>query len=126
MAVTAQQVYDMALVFMDEVSDTGAILADDPEYYKSKSLSILTALQTELLPQSITPVPITDISSNLLVSDRIALGVLPYGLAAHLLLVENNDAAPFYNDRYEELKRKISTSIEPITDVYDVLGGMGC
>ncbi|WP_368658676.1 hypothetical protein AB3Z07_05090 [Metabacillus halosaccharovorans] len=125
MPTTAQQVYDIALVLMDEVTDTGEILADNPNYYKTKSLSILTTLQTELLPYSISPVPVTDLSNELLVSDRIALSVLPYGLAAHLLLTDDLSSASYFNNRYDELKRKTHTSITPITDVYSVSDGMG-
>lgn len=125
MAVTAQQVYDIALVLMDEVTDTGEILADNPDYYKAKTLKILTTLQTELLPSTITPVLITDLSNTLLVSDRIALMALPYGLAAHLLLTEDVSSASYFNNRYDELKRKTYATITPITDVYSVLDGMG-
>jgi hypothetical protein len=119
MAVTAKQVYDAALVLMDEVTETGNIITDQPEYYKAKALQILTTLQTELLPLSVAPVPIIDINQNLLVSDRTALLVLPYGLAAHLLLADDMNLASFLNARFDELKRKLQTGgIQPIKDVY--------
>lgn len=123
MAVTGQQVFDTALVLMDEVTETGNVVTENPDYYKVKALHILTTLQTELLPLSITPVPFTDLSQNLLVTDRIALLVLPYGLAAHLLLADDMNLAAFLNARYDELKRKVQTGgIVAITDVYGVLG----
>jgi hypothetical protein len=122
--ITAQQVYDIALVLMDEVTETGNITTETPEYYKSKALNILTTLQTELLPLSITPVPVTDLSQALLLSDRTALLVLPYGLASHLLLSDDLTLSSFLNGRYDELKRKIqSGGITPITDVYGLMGG---
>jgi hypothetical protein len=121
MAVTAQQVYDLAFVLMDEVTETGAILPDNPNYYRTKSLSILTTLQTELLSLSVTPTVITDLSQELLVSDRVALLVMPYGLAAHLLITDDITQASFFNNRYDELRRKIPTSIQPITDVYGII-----
>jgi hypothetical protein len=123
MAVTAQQVYDIALVLMDEVTDTGEILSDNPDYYKTKTLKVLTTLQAELLPSTIAPVAITDLSNTLLVSDHMALMALPYGLAAHLLLTEDVSSASYYNNRYDELKRKTQATITPITDVYSVLDG---
>jgi hypothetical protein len=119
MAVTGQQVLDQSLVLLDEVLETGNITAENPEYFRTKAKNILTMLQTELLPISQTPVVITDLNQNLLVSDRTALAVLPYGLAAHLLLSEDQpDIASFYNSRYDEMKRIIPTAIVPITDVY--------
>lgn len=120
--VTGQDVFDIALVLMDEVTENGDIVSDTPDYYKTKSLSILTTLQTELLPLDQTPEVVTSLSQELLLSDREALTILPYGVAAHLLLNENVNAAAYFNNRYDELKRKRKTSIEAITDNYNVLG----
>lgn len=124
MAVTAKQVYQQALVLIDEVLETGSISADQPDYYEAKAKSILTTLQAELMKPNETPVVITDVNQKMLLSDRISLTVLPYGLAAHLLLQEDPNAASFYNARYDEMKRKIPTSIQSIEDVNDVLGGL--
>lgn len=124
MAVTAQQVYNAALVLIDEVLETGNIVPDQPQYYQAKSLSLLTTLQTELLPISQTPVIVTSLSQNMAVSDKIALLVLPYGLAAHLLLTDDPNTAAFLNARYDELKKKIPTQPVKITDVYGVSSGM--
>ncbi len=125
MAVTAKQVYDMALVLIDEVVENGNIVADQPQYYQAKAKSILTTLQTELLPNDVTPVVITDLSQNLLLSDRVSLLVLPYGLASHLLIQEDVNTASFLNARYDELKKKnLYSTIKPIEDVNDVTGGM--
>lgn len=115
----AQDVFILSMNLMDEVSTDGtyAGYSDD---YKKKSWPILTILQSELLPLSTETVDITDENSTLLVDDRTARTVLPYGLAAHLLLNENTQTASFFNDRYEELKRKRKAIITPITDVYGV------
>lgn len=124
MAVTGKQVYDMALVLIDEVLETGNIVADQPQYYQAKAKSILTTLQTELLPVSIEPVVITSLDDELLLSDKVSLLVLPYGLAAHLLIQEDVNTASFFNARYDELKGRRTASIQPIEDVNDVTGGM--
>lgn len=116
--------YKTALVYIDEVTDSGEIMADNPNYYKSKALTILTALQAELLPKSITPTVLTDLSQGLLVSDRLALTALPYGLAAHLLLQEDAVSSGYFNNRYDELKVKKQAESQPIDDKYSVLGGM--
>lgn len=123
--ITAQQVYDIALVLMDEVTETGGISTETPAYHERKALNILTTLQTELLPLSIEPEPITELSQVLLVSDRVALLVLPYGLASHLLITDDLTISSFLNARYDELKRKLATGgITAITDVYGSLGGV--
>lgn len=122
--VTAKQVYDMALVLMDEVTDSGTIEIEDPEAVEAKALNLLTQIQAELLPLSVTPSIITSLEDTLHLSDRDALLIAPYGLAAHLLLNEQSEAAPFYNSRYEELKRKRRSTIAPITDNYNVINGM--
>lgn len=114
----------MALVLIDEVTEVGTIAPDTPKYYESRAKSILTQLQTELLQVSQDPEIITDLSQSLLLPDRVAITVLPYGLAAHLLLTEDVNAASFFNSRYEELKKKTPTSILLIEDSIGVLGGM--
>ena len=49
-------------------------------------------------------------------------GLLPYGLAAHLLLDENPDVAAFFNQRYAELlseyRRGIPAASEDIQELY--------
>jgi hypothetical protein len=115
----AQDIFMIAMSLMDEISSDGTFAGYDSDY-KRKAWPILTVLQTELLPLSVTPTDITDENSTLLVDDRVGKTVLPYGLAAHLLLSENAQSASFFNDRYEELKRKKKSIIAPITDVYGV------
>jgi hypothetical protein len=106
----AQDVFMIAMNLMDEQSSDGTFAGYDDDY-KKKAWPILTVLQTELLPLSTAPVTITDENSTLLVDDRTGLTVLPYG---------NVQSASFFNDRYEELKRKKKAIIAPITDVYGV------
>lgn len=119
--VTAQQVYDLSLVLIDEVSESGTFAPDNPEYYKKKSLSFLTMLQTEISGEAFV---FTNMDQELAMSDRVALTVIPYGLAAHLLMSEKPSLASFLNARYDELKRKLPTSSESIEDVYDIIGSM--
>lgn len=124
MFVTAQQVFDIALAKMDEVTDTGAIQSSDPAYI-TKALNILTTLQAELLPPTVESSPITDLDNVLILNTNLALSALPYGLAAELLLLDNNmTVASFFNARYDELKHKAPRDIEPIVDKYNVLNGM--
>lgn len=124
MAVTGQQVYERALTLMDEVLETGVIATETPEYYRTKAINIINILQVELLPLSAEITPITDLTQDLQVTDRVAYLVLPYGLAAHLLINDDLTISSWLNARYDELKRKISTTAIPIEDVYGVSGVM--
>lgn len=124
MAVTVEQVYNIALSLIDSVDETGNYSADNPDEAIRKTLDFLTTLQVELTSIDQTPQILTDLNNVLTVSDRVALLVLPYGLAAHLLIQEDPNSASFFNSRYDELKVKIPSSVESITDQYDVLSGM--
>jgi hypothetical protein len=122
--MTGEQIYELALALIDEVTESGTFSPDNPEYYKKKAVSFLTILQAELLPITQTPTILKSLSDSLLLDNRICTLVLPYGLASHLLMAENPSLASFLNARYDELKRKQVTEIQPITDVYSVLSGM--
>ncbi|MEG2526998.1 MAG: hypothetical protein RSA62_07245 [Oscillospiraceae bacterium] len=134
MATTAQEVFDIAMGLMDEVNEaTGATDTTDTREYKQRTVLILTALRGELYPFSdsykkepdgsrpVCPI-IGGMNSFVPLDDVLCQSVMPYGLAAHLLLNENPDAASFFQQRYEELIRKIGNnapaSFEAITDVY--------
>lgn len=116
MAVTAQQVLNMASALMDQIDDVGNFEIDP--VFDAKTLSVLTILQAELIPPTEFPEMITDLSQDLLVDDRIALQVLPYGLAAHLVMNDNQALASFLNARYDELKHRSYDTPEPIETVY--------
>jgi hypothetical protein len=117
--ISAQDVFVIAMNLMDEESEDGAY-SGYPEEYKKKAWSILTLLQAELTRVSDTPNPITSESSIVQIDDRTAYTVLPYGLAAHLLMSEDQSRAAFFNARYDELKRKRPAVISKIKDVYAV------
>lgn len=137
---TAQTVFDIAMGMMDEVlnglTDTG-----DTREYKDRTLLILNALAGELYPYSDTyaqaeigkrPIValITDFTSGIGLDDYICRSVMPYGLAAHLLLDENPASANFFEQRYEELLRGlraggVPTESEDIVDVYASGGQTG-
>jgi len=64
----------------------------------------------------------TDLSQTLVIDDITARTILPYGIAAHLLLIENSATSSFFNQRYEELKflgtRQQAASSEQIYNMY--------
>lgn len=119
MAVSAQDVFTIAMNLMDVFSQDGAFTGYSDDY-KKKSWPILTLLQMDLVPANFTPVAITSETSPIQIDDRSAVMILPYGLAAHLLLTEDMNRASFFNGRYDELKRKRPAAIIPITDTLGI------
>lgn len=115
----ANWVFDRAIHLMDEQNEmNGETRTVDTEEYRYRTLSILNVLRHELYPLSDTfetlsdgkraIVPLlTDFEQPIDLDDAIAQGMMPYGLAAHLLLGENDSMASFFNQRYEELKYSI-------------------
>ena len=115
----ANWVFDRAIHLMDEQNEiNGETRTVDTEEYQYRALSILNVLRHELYPLSDTFEQRTDgkrpivpmlgsFDQPMNLDDAIAQGVMPYGLAAHLLLGENDAMASFFNQKYEELKREI-------------------
>ena len=118
----ANWVFDRAIHLMDEQNEsTGATQTADTKEYRLRTLSILNVLRGELFPYSdtydsedgkraICPV-IVDFEHPIGLDDYLCQSVLPYGLAAHLLLGENDKMASFFNQRYEEEKAIASRTL---------------
>lgn len=134
---TAKQVFELAMHLMDEANEsTGNADTTDTKQYKNRALAILNVLRVECFYASDTYAAqagkrlvcalITDFESPIELDDGICQGVLPYGLAAHLILDENPGAASYFQQRYEErltaAARMIPSGSEAIADWY---GGVG-
>lgn len=103
-------IFDRAMQLMDEQNGHNG----DTEDYRSRTLGILNILRHELYPYSdtfevgedgkrvICP-ELKTMEQPINLDDAIAQGVMPYGLAAHLLLGENDQMASFFFQRYAEL-----------------------
>ena len=137
MATTAQWVFEKAMHLMDEVSETaGQADTADTKDYKNRVLPILNVLRWECLPGSDTyavteagkrPVcpEITDFDSPIALDDAICQGVLPYGLAAHLLSDENPALAAWFQQRYEELLGAMKRAMPAVSqDIVNLQGGI--
>ena len=111
---TANWVFDRAIHLMDEQNETnGKTRTQDTKEYEYRTLSILNVLVPELYPYSDTcevrddgkrssPPELESLEQPIDLDDSICRSVLPYGLAAHLLLGENDVMASFFNQRYAE------------------------
>lgn len=137
---TAQEVFEYAMTLMDELNEsTGKADTGDTKEYKNRTLAILNILRGQLYPYSDTyetgesgkrPIAakITDFTSAIGLDDYICQSVMPYGLAAHLLMQEDPSSANFFQQRYEELlnmlRRGLPSESEDIVDLYGECGGI--
>lgn len=133
---TGKDIFDKAITLMNEMSEVGETDWEDTEEYKHRALNILNTLRGEVYQYSDTydtqngkypgkrPVcpPLNSLDENIGIDDVLAQTVLPYGLAAHLMLDENDNMASFFQQRYDELLRRLGPSVpgqwESITNVY--------
>jgi len=124
MAKTGENVFLRAIKLLDGMERDGTINESKITSYRSLAPTILTMLQGELLPVSTADTDVTSLSDNLSVSDKQALYVLPYGLAAELMISQDDDQtiAAYFSQRYETMKRRFPTpaTIIDIVDVYGV------
>ena len=123
--MTCQKIYELALALMN-------MSKDDADYEDATVLGMLQVMANEVLDVSDSIkacegntsalAALTDLQDDLPLADKVCTSVLPYGLAAHLLLDENPDVAAFFNQRYAELlseyRRGIPAASEDIQDLY--------
>lgn len=116
-----RKVFELAIHLMDEQNENnGEVRTPDTKEYENRTLSILNVLRHELFPYSDTFNPgedgkryivpmLENLEQAIDLDDAIAQGVMPYGLAAHLLLGENDSMAAYFNQRYAEMMFRIGT-----------------
>lgn len=145
---TVQEVFDCAMALIDEVDPaSGSTDTADTAEYKARTLPIVNALavecsyysngayeaelytdphQTILALDHLNYFPATTFSDDISLDHRISLAVLPYGLAAQLLMGEDAVAANFLQQRYEDLRAimKMQKTEKPVVSdlIYDVYG----
>ena len=74
------------------------------------------------------PVPamLDDLYTEIDLDDYICRSVMPYGLAAHLLLAEDPSTAGFCQQRYDELKAGLTRGLPAVSeDITDLYGSYG-
>lgn len=140
---TAERVFELAINLMDELDDSGEYSYTDTEEYRNRTLGILNILRGELYMYSDTyrknqewesgrrpiVVTISDFDQIIDLDDYICQSIMPYGLAAHLLMDENPTSAGYFQQRYDELKMMLVRGMpadgsEDIADVYGDCGGI--
>lgn len=143
MAYTPRDVFNIAMHLSDNGDEaTGRTDTSDNKEYEYRTPAILNMLQGELFPYSDTfkiaekttekgrrprISPIETMDSEIALDDYCVLTVMPYGLAANLFTDENPTAASFYEQRYEELLRRLMSGMPGMgaeaEDIEDVYGG---
>lgn len=127
----ALNIFELAMNIIDEVDEDGNYDTDDTAEYKNRTLGILNVLRGEVYPYSdtyevreagIRPIvgKISKFDTPIDLDDFICQTVLPYGLAAHLLLDENPSVANFCNSKYQENLYAAKSRPTQSEDIYDV------
>ncbi len=134
--ITVQQVYDMAIMLMNEQDDaTGATNSSELDGYQSRALALVNILVSDLyylsdntdLLSAAKPVPplLSAFTDGIDLDDRLCVNVLPYGLAGHLFVGENDDASTTFLNLYYTLKKGYGkskpTAKVAVTNVYGTL-----
>lgn len=132
--MTGEKVFNDTMALIDEMLSTGELDEESVAEYRAKAPAILTVLQSELVgienrfrkPEDyIYPVPIETLNQAFQVDDIKASTLLPYGLAAHLMLHEDKNLANFFEQKYQEEKgmflKPTPRQPESRRDVYDAL-----
>ncbi len=122
------EVFDATMGLMDELSSKGEAQTSDTKEYVYRTPAIMNILTAEFHSEAGSTgdfLAVEDFEDYLAgIPDGYALSVLPYGLAANLLVDENPTAASFFEQRYEEMMkryiRRMPAEFESITDVYGV------
>jgi len=127
---TARDIFSAAMSIMDELSPSGEAAHSDTREYEQRAPAILNVMLTELKVlrgDSDGWLPVESLDEPVSVETNYALGAMPYGLAANLLVDENPSAASFYQQRYEELRAmfiaRLPASVEDIELLYGGVGG---
>lgn len=132
---TVSDVFDVTMQLIDEVSDTGLTQTTDTEEYRNRTIGIMNILISECYPFSDEKDntkldsawrAVQEFDDSLKgIDNTLALGVMPYGLAANLLTDENPTAANYYQQRYEALlAAKRSRMQADVGEIENVYGGI--
>ena len=131
---TVNDIFFLTMSLIDDLNDrTGLADSAETRDYRQRTPGIVNMLIGELYHYSDTreikapgkrPIcpPVTSFEDELGLDDFLCRSVLPYGLAARLLLDENPPTAAFYEREYTEMLLKygyrVPAQFEPIQNIY--------
>ena len=140
MAVTVQQIFDIAIHQMDSQNDsTGSTDTADTKEYKLRTDTLLNSVLDRAFPYSdnyrdaldaaagkrpIGP-KVAEMADEVALDERVCTGALPYGLAGLLLLEEDPSRANFLWQTFlEQLELCRQSLPSVIGDVENLYGGI--
>jgi hypothetical protein len=130
--VTGNEIFTIAMALVDEVTPEGAPTREGEREFAGRAPLLLTSLAGEVYAYSSgyeggSPPVLASLADAVPLDDALCRTVLPYGLAARLMLEENPATASFFEARFEELLGRNATRrravSEDITDLYGIRGG---
>ena len=129
MSVSVEEVFNIAVALMDELSSTGETRTNDTKEYEYRTPGILNMMLADmhlLAGDHVKWTPVEEMDDTLAkTDDTYARGVMCYGLASNLLTDENPTAASFYQQRYEELRdRYFARQLGESGEVENLYGGI--
>jgi len=126
MAEIIQNLFYKVRALLDEYTDDGVLVAEsDVADMQAKSILLADMAHKELYDRALlvstvtTPTDITLITNTTQVNYK-ADQAMVYYIAARLAPFENKELVTFFEDKYDELKRKCVNKVEDvaITDAY--------
>lgn len=140
MAVTVQDIFDIAIRLMDSQNEsTGSTETADTKEYRLRTVSLLNSILDRAFPYSdnyrealeeadgkrpICP-KVAELADEVALDERICTGALPYGLAGLLLLEEDPSRANFFWQTFlEQLELSRQSLPSVIGEVEDLYGGI--
>lgn len=122
-----QWIFEHAIALMDSGDEvTGQMDAGSTRAYRNRTVNLLNLLGQECAGYSAkgTWTALAGLDEELPLDDGLCQGVMPYGLAAHLLLEEDPAAANFFQQRYEELLERWRCRQVELEDLETPYGGV--
>lgn len=122
-----QWIFEHAIALMDSGDEvTGQMDTGSTRAYRNRTVNLLNLLGQECAGYSAkgTWTALAGLDEELPLDDGLCQGVMPYGLAAHLLLEEDPAAANFFQQRYEELLERWRCRQVELEDLETPYGGV--
>lgn len=134
---TVQEIFDETIHLIDGQNEsTGATLTSDTKEYALRTPNCLNQILNMAYPYSDTyqpredgkrPThpPVASMDDTVDMDDYICMSVLPPGLAARLLVEENQSVASYYQQTFEDCLALARSNLPAsYADVEDVYGGI--
>lgn len=138
MAITVQEIFDIAIRLMDAQNEsTGSTDTADTKEYNLRTVSLLNSVLDKAYPYSdnyreavtggkrpICP-KVTSMTDEVQLDEAICTAALPYALAGLLLLEEDPTRANFFMQMFEEMLEQCRKRLPAVeSTVEDVYGGI--